>query len=78
MGLKSIFNFIYPYTNFNKNEHKLTPPIKFFDPQLAIVETIKVKITTTIAKQTNNQTNKQTKTKNKTKQSKTNPKKNII
>ena len=50
--------------------------------QLDIVETIKVKITTTIAQQTNKQTNKQTKTKNKaknkTKQNKSKEEHNLI
>jgi hypothetical protein len=35
MGLKSSL-ISYPYTKFNKNKHKLTSPIKFFDPQVAI------------------------------------------
>ena len=80
MGPKSIFNFIYPYTKFNKNKHKLTSPIKFCDPQLAIGHCRNNKSENyNNNSKTNKQTNKQKqKTKQKTKQSNTKPKKNII
>ena len=77
MGLKSIFNFIYPYAKFNKNKHKLTSPIKFFIPQLAIGHCRNNKSENyNNNSKTNKQTNKQkqktkNKAKNKTKQNKT-------
>jgi len=82
MGLKSIFNFIYPYTKFNKNKHKLTSPIKFFDPQLAIGHCRNNKSenynNNNKNNNNNNKNNKQKqKTKRKTKQSKTKPKNKI-
>jgi hypothetical protein len=83
MGLKTIFNFIYPYTKFNKNKHKLTSPIKFFDPQLAIGHCRNNKSenynnNSTTNKQTNKQTKTKNKAKNKTKQNKSKEEHNLI
>ena len=62
MGLKSSL-ISYPYTKFNKNKHKLTSPIKFFDLQVAIGHCRN-------NKSENYNNNKQTKTKKNPKTSK--------